>query len=142
MLAEVSSAISRSYVVDWVIECCSSYNGNYFRSDLSFILRPSEMFEFATHYVATFFTLPTGNVGIHVLSLSTGINITPDMQILGQVQIDNISRRFGASFLYRWEYEPGNELFIGFGQSALVPGTTFEPEISHLSVRLGQTFRF
>ena len=75
------------------------------------------------HYVATFIDLPTGYVAIHILSASGGVNFTPDMQILVQAQFDNISRNLGFSARYRWEYEPGNELFVSFGQDALIPGT-------------------
>jgi hypothetical protein len=43
---------------------------------------------------------------------------------------------------YRWEYRPGDELFISIGQAAQIPGTTFHPQISQAVVRLGNTFRF
>jgi hypothetical protein len=64
------------------------------------------------------------------------------MQIVLQAQFDNISRSFSFSGRYRWEYEPGNELFVSIGQNALIPGTTFEPQTSQVSVRLGHTLRF
>jgi hypothetical protein len=64
------------------------------------------------------------------------------MQIIAQAQFDNISRAVGVSLRYRWEYEPGQELFISLGQNALIPGTTFEPQTSQFSIRLGHTFRY
>ena len=64
------------------------------------------------------------------------------MQILLQGQFDNISRSFSFSARYRWEYEPGNEIFVSLGQNALIPGTSFEPQTSLFSIRLGNTFRF
>jgi hypothetical protein len=68
------------------------------------------------------------------------------MQLALQVQYDNISENFGFSARYRWEYEPGNEIFIGVGQSAVIPGLipryTFIPRTTQVSVRLGHTFRF
>jgi hypothetical protein len=76
------------------------------------------------------------------LAASGGVNFTPDTQILAQVQFDNISRRFEFSARYRWEYRPGDEIFVSLGQSALIPGTTFEPQTTQVSVRLGNTFRF
>ena len=54
------------------------------------------------------------------------INFIPDMQLALQAQFDNISRGFGFSARYRWEYEPGNEIFVAIGQGALIPGTTFK----------------
>jgi hypothetical protein len=92
--------------------------------------------------VATFIDLPTGHVAIHIVSASGGVNFTPDMQVLLQAQFDNISRSFSFSARYRWEYEPGNELFVSLGQNAFIPGTRFEPQTSLFSIRLGHTLRF
>ncbi len=64
------------------------------------------------------------------------------MQLALQAQYDNISSRFGLSLRYAWEYEPGNDIFVGFGQSAVIPGTTFKTGVTQLAVRLGHTFRF
>jgi hypothetical protein len=64
------------------------------------------------------------------------------MQVAIQAQFDTISRNFGLSSRFRWEYSPGNELFVGLGQTAIVPGTNFRAQTTQLSVRLGQTFRF
>jgi len=133
---------ARSYAVDWQVECCSFYNGSYLKSDVTLTFRPNQFLEFVPRYTATFIDLPAGYVAIHILSAGGGINFTPDMQILAQVQFDNISRSFGLSARYRWEYEPGNEIFVSFGQSALIPGTAFEPQTSLLSIRLGHTLRY
>ena len=142
ILPQINTTRGRWYSVNWTVECCSFYNGNYFKSDLTFIFRPNEYFEITPHYVATFIDLPTGHVAIHILSASGGVNFTPDMQILLQAQFDNISRSFGFSARYRWEYEPGNEIFVSLGQNALIPGTAFEPQTTLFSVRLGHTLRF
>jgi hypothetical protein len=72
--------------------------------------------------------IPTGYVAIHVIEAITPINFTPDMQLIVQGQFDNISRSFALSARYRSEYEPGNEIFAAIGQSAVIPGTTFEPQ--------------
>lgn len=139
---QINTTRGRWYAVNWQIECCSFYNGNYFKSDLTLTLRPNQFFEIIPHYVANYIDLPTGYVAIQILSVSGGVNFTPDMQILLQAQFDNISRSFAFSARYRWEYQPGNEIFVSFGQDALIPGTTFEPKTAQLSVRLGQTLRF
>jgi hypothetical protein len=34
------------------------------------------------------------------------------MQLALQAQYDNISKNFGLSARYRWEYQPGNEIFV------------------------------
>ena len=138
----IKTTRARFWAVDWQVECCSFYNGHYLKSDFTFTFRPNQYFEFIPRYIATFINLPTGDVAIHILSIGGGINFTPDMQIIAQAQYDNISRGMGVSLRYRWEYEPGQELFISLGQNALIPGTTFEPQTAQFSVRLGHTFRY
>ena len=139
---EVTLTRSRPTALTWRVECCSFYDGRYFKSDLALIFRPSAYLDLSPRYVATFIDLPTGYVDIHILALNGVINFTPDMQLLLQTQYDNISRSFGFSARYRWEYQPGNELFIALGQSGLIPDSRFEPGITQLSVRLSNTFRF
>src|SRR5262249_42133065 len=133
---------ARTVAVDWQVECCRFYNGNYLKSDVTVTFRPNQYFELIPRYIATFIDLPTGYVAIHILSASGGINFTPDMQVLLQAQFDNISHALGLSVRYRWEYKPGDELFVSLGQNALIPGTTFEPQTSLFSIRLGHTFRY
>ena len=142
IVPQINTTRGRWYSLNWTVECCSFYAGNYLKSDFALTLRPDERFEIVPRYVATFIDLPTGYVAIHILSVSGGMNFTPDMQIVLQAQFDNISRSFSFSARYRWEYEPGNELFVSLGQNALIPGTTFEPQTSQISVRLGHTLRF
>ena len=142
IVPQINMTRARWYSLNWIVECCSFYAGNYFKSDFQLTLRPDERFEIVPRYVATFIDLPTGYVAIHILSVSGGINFTPDMQVVLQAQFDNISRSFSVSARYRWEYEPGNELFVSLGQNALIPGTSFEPQTSLFSIRLGHTLRF
>jgi hypothetical protein len=124
------------------VECCSFYDGGYLYVEAGFSYRLGGIFEIAPSYEGTFIDLPTGYVDIHILSLDTIYNFTPDMQLVLQTQFDNISRGFGLSARYRWEYAPGDEFFVAFGQTALIPGTNFRAQTSTLSIRLGQTFRF
>jgi hypothetical protein len=65
------------------------------------------------------------------------------MNLLTQIQYDNVSERFGLAARYRWEYEPGQELFVSFGQTAFItPARGFDAQVSQLSIRFGQTFQF
>jgi len=124
------------------VECCSFYNGRFLDLIFSAAYRLNGTFEISPRYEGTYIDLPTGYVDIHILSLETILNFTPDMQLVTQTQFDNISRAFGFSARYRWEFAPGDELFVAFGQTALVPGTRFLAQTSQLSIRVGQTFRF
>jgi hypothetical protein len=123
-------------------ECCSFYDGSYLRAGIGVSLRLLESIEISPRYNATFIDMPRGDVQIHVPTLDTAINFTPDMQFLMQAQFDNISRQFGFSARYRWEYAPGDEIFASLGQSAAIPGTNFQAKETQLSLRVGQTLRF
>jgi len=138
----IRSFDGRPLRLDWEITCCSFYGGRSVYSKLQIAYRPSAYFEFVPTWEATYISQPGGYVGVHILSLDSVVNFIPDMQLSLQAQFDNISRGVGFSARYGWEYEPGNEIFVAFGQSALIPGTTFKTGTSQLSIRLGHTFRF
>ncbi len=122
--------------------CCRFYNGDALQSDFNLNFRPGRYFAFRAGYEGTFIRLPTGSVDIHVVSVDSEVNFTPDMQLAIEAQFDNISRDFALSARYRWEYQPGNELFVAFGQTAQILDTRFAAQTSLFTVRLGRTFQF
>jgi hypothetical protein len=103
---------------------------------------PSLYFEITTSYEGNYIDLPTGQVDIHLGAVDAVINFTPDMQLALQAQYDNISENFGFSARYRWEYRPGNEIFVGIGQSALIDNRGFVAQTTQGTIRLGHTLRF
>jgi uncharacterized protein DUF5916 len=127
---------------DVEVTCCSFYDGRSVETRVRLTYRPSSFFEVAPEYRGTFIDLPTGHVDIHLLTLDSVLNFTPDMNLALQVQYDNISENLGISLRYRWEYEPGNEIFVGVGQSASIVGTNFFARTTQFSLRVGRTFRF
>ena len=49
----------------------------------------------------------------------------------------------GASARYRWEYEPGAEMFVSLGESGdLIDGEHYRSSTTQVSVRIGQLMRF
>ena len=106
------------------------------------IFRPSIYFEITTSYEANFIELPTGKVDIHLGTADVVVNFAPDMQLALQAQYDNISENFGFSARYRWEYQPGNEIFVGVGQSAVIDNLGFVAQATQATIRVGHTFRF
>ena len=133
---------ARLFSVGVEVTCCSFYNGSAVEASVEIGFRPSEYFEIIPGYEANFIDLPTGQVDIHVAEVTTVINFTPDMQLAAQIQYDNISQDFGFLARYRWEYLPGSELFVAFGQSALIPDSRFVAQRTQASIRLGHTLRF
>jgi Domain of unknown function (DUF5916) len=140
--ARLSTFDGRVLSGDAEIICCSFYDGQSVETRVRLTYRPSSYFEIAPEYRATFIDLPTGHVDIHLITLDSVLNFTPDMNLALQVQYDNISENLGVSLRYRWEYEPGNEIFVGIGQSASIVGTNFFARTTQFSLRVGRTFRF
>ena len=122
--------------------CCSYYNGQQLKATLQLDMRPNATFQFAPKYTYTYLDMPGGLLNIHALSTSFITNFTPDMQVALQAQYDNISKDIGFLARYRWEYQPGSELFAALGQSALVPHGRLLAQSTQFSLRLGHTFRF
>jgi len=136
------SSDARPFVFRADVMCCSFYNGDYLRVETQIDFRPIRFLQLQPRYTYTHVALPTGSVDIHLATAAVIINFTPDMQLFNEVQYDNISQNFALAMRYRWEYRPGDELFVSFGQAALIPESRFQPLISQAIIRLGNTFRF
>jgi hypothetical protein len=132
----------RLFTLNGSVTCCSFYDGSSVAVRAELIFRPSLYFEITTSYEPNFIELPTGKVDIHLATADAVVNFTPDMQLALQAQYDNISENFGFSARYRWEYRPGNEIFVGIGQSAIIDSRGFIAQVSQGTIRLGHTFRF
>ena len=70
------------------------YDGERTLFDFTGEYRPSRHLNFKAGYRQNDISLPGGDVAIKVLSVDANINITPDMQILNQLQYDNISKDY------------------------------------------------
>ena len=124
------------------VTCCRFYDGSAVLTKATLIFRPSIYFEITATHEANAIDLPTGSVDIHLTTADAAINFTPDMQLALQAQYDNISENFGFSARYRWEYRPGDEIFVGLGQSAQISNHGFVAQTTQATIRVGQTFRF
>ena len=140
--ADVRSLYGRLLTLQADVTCCRFYDGSAVVTKATLIVRPSTYFEITATHETNVIDLPTGNVDIHLDTADAAINFTPDMQLALQAQYDNISENFGFSARYRWEYRPGNEIFIGLGQSAQISNLGFVAQTTQATIRVGQTFRF
>ncbi|MSP94664.1 MAG: hypothetical protein EXR00_05290 [Alphaproteobacteria bacterium] len=139
---QFESSDARPLAIEAEISCCSFYNGQAVEAAVSVSYRPNAFFEFVPGWEGSFIDLPQGSVDIHVVTVDSVVNFTPEMQLAVQAQFDNISRDLGFLARYRWEYQPGSELFVALGQSAVLPRSRFVVQTTQFSVRLGHTFRF
>ena len=138
----LQSSNARPYTARLDITCCSFYDGNYVRVDVRTDIRLGALFQLVPRYTFTYINLPAGQLNIHAITTDFIVSITPDMQLVNQVQFDNVSDRLTLSMRYRWEYQPGQELFVSVGQAASIPGEDFVAHSTQAIVRLGHTFRF
>jgi hypothetical protein len=117
------------------------YGGKLLQTDTTLNIHPDETFTIGLRHIMQQISMPAGNVAIHVESLDTSVNFTPDMELRGQMQYDNISKNMDLSFRYRWEFEPGSELLVVLGDDATLSGPYYQSHVSNFSIRLGKTFR-
>jgi len=138
---ELETSAARILALELGFECCSFFDGDGIEVSAEVPFRPNQYFELIPGYEGTFLDVPAGKVDIHLFSLESVINITPDMQFAMQAQYDNISEGFGFLGRYRWEFMPGSEMFVAIGQSAVVPERRIVLQTTQFSVRVGHTFR-
>jgi hypothetical protein len=118
------------------------YGGDYYRAGLGLGVRPSPYLTFDLDHNFQEFILPGGSLRIHISSIAANINFTPDMTLTLQSEYDNISSDVALSARFRWEYEPGHELFASVGHAANWEGRDFRSQTTTAGIRLGSTFRF
>ncbi len=117
------------------------FGGTLLQTDVTLNLNPNETISTGLRHVMQQMKMPGGNVTIHIGSIDTSLNFTPDMYVRAQLQYDNISKNFELSFRYRWEFQPGSELLVVLGDDATLSSFYYQSHTSQFSVRLGKTFR-
>lgn len=135
------SAPSRLLSTNLDIQYGKYFGGTLLQTDVTMNVNPNETLSVGARHVMQQIHLPAGNVSIHIESLDTSVNLTPDMYVRAQAQYDNISKAFALSVRYRWEYQPGAEILLVAGDDATLSGHYYQSHVSQLSLRLGRTFR-
>ena len=142
----LNSSNSRKLIADVEVTCCRIYDGDYLGLNTILEFRLSKYFRLTAKHNMEKFEMPSGKLTVHIGSLDSSINFTPDMQIDTQMQYDNISERFSFSARYRWFPRPETEVFIAVGQTADMKSNNFpghfDADQTQVTVRLGHTFRF
>jgi hypothetical protein len=142
----IQTSLGRPLQLEADIYCCDFYDGHIFNSFVQLNWRPNGTFEIIPRYTVALIDLPSGSVDIHVFQLTANVNFTPDMQLSAQAQYDNQSQNFGLAIRYRWEFEPGNQIFIALGESSIINGPFWSPhytsQVSAAAIRLGYDLRY
>ncbi len=122
--------------------CCNFYDGRRRFLNLGLGYRPSGTFGMEISHLRDAIDLPTGEVTVHVHSLSMDYNWSPDLQLDMEVQYDNISESLGILARLFWEIRPETELFAAISLGATTDFNDFRTNQSGASFRIGNTFRF
>ncbi len=123
----------------------SIYGGDTYEIDGSISIKPNRHLRFAAEYSYTDFSLPAGNIGIHIGVIQSVIAFSPTLSLKTDVQYDNISENFAYFSRLNWEPRPEQEVFVSFGHSAVIERDdflrSFHSRASSFAVRLGHTLR-
>jgi hypothetical protein len=87
--------------------------------------------------------LPTGSITSRLAGSRVTYTVTPLMFVSALVQYNSSNRRVSSNFRFRWEYQPGSELFVVYNDERGSPARSF-PDLQNraLIVKLNRLFRF
>lgn len=88
-----------------------------------------------------YFKTPWGDGDSHIISSRFTYTLTPRMFVSALVQYQSAADSISTNARFRWEYQPGSELFVVYsdGRSTLGPGTNLENR--SFVVKLTKLFR-
>ena len=139
----IETSAARSFSANLEVICCSFYGGDSLQTSIGANWRPNSTLDFGVQHRFQNITLPTGDLEVQIYAVNFAINFTPDMQLRTQVQYDNISESLGLSSRYRWEFEPGSEIFVSLGESGeLLNGNHYRSDTTQAAIRIGHLERF
>jgi hypothetical protein len=87
--------------------------------------------------------VPEGRFVATLISGRATYNMTPRMFVAALVQYNSAASSFGTNVRFRWEYEPGSDLFVVFGEGRDTASPAF-PQLQNRSfvVKYTRLFRF
>jgi hypothetical protein len=143
---QVQSSNARNWRVGGGVTCCEVFDGDFLGLEAFVEIRPIKYLSATFEYEREHFDLPTGELTVHVASLESSVNFSPDMVIDTQIQYDNISVTLSYFSRFRWFPRPETEIFAGIGHTAIIESDDFPGRFisqgTSFVVRFGHTFRF
>ncbi len=141
--AELSAA--RPFSIGVEFEWGEIYDGDTYEAVTSLSLKPNRHLRLVGEYSYTDFSLPGGDIGIHIATLASTVAFTPRMTLKTDIQYDNISENFTFFSRFSWEPRPEQEVFLSFGHSSVIERDdfprSFRSQASSVALRLGHTLR-
>jgi hypothetical protein len=108
----------------------------------SLILNLSSRFYTELEYEENHIDLAEGDFIVRILRTRVNLTFSPDLSWNTSVQYDNQSEKTGVQSRIRWEFDPGQELFIVYSDTLNTDDGTFTSIQRELNIKLGMTFRF
>lgn len=122
------------------------FGGDRLKANVTLLARPSPFLDLRSSYSQEKISVPGGDVTIHIGSVDTVFNLSPDLSISTQSQYDNISKSFSFFGRLRWEMRPVTEVFVSVGHGAIIDSAEFSRNVQPIQsqgvLRIGNTFRF
>lgn len=120
----------------------SFYSGTLFQGIVALELRPSRYFFASAEYEQDEGRLPQGDFTKRLARLRVNLALNPRISWSNTLQYERSRRLMELSSIFRWEIEPGRNLYLVVTQQWLEGGGTFRPFSASQVGKLVYTFRF
>ncbi|MBZ0172019.1 MAG: DUF5916 domain-containing protein, partial [Phycisphaerales bacterium] len=104
--------------------------------------RPGPFFSASANYAINDIDLPEGSFIVRLFSMRASVQFSPDLSWDNTVQWDNQSDEVGLNSRVRWEFRPGQELFMVYNEGFSVDEESFTSQRQALTIKLGLAFQF
>ncbi len=140
--AELETSPSRRVALEAGYESGGFYDGT--RDDLfvGAVLRPAAWFALAAEYEMNDIDLESGDFIVRTARTRATLQFSPDLTWDTTVQWDNQSDQAGLNGRVRYEFSPGQELYVVYNEGFSVEDDEFESLSQEVIVKVGLTFRF
>lgn len=104
--------------------------------------RPGAMFALAGEYFLNDIELESGDFTVRTARAKATVQLSPELSWDTTIQWDNQSDQAGLNSRVRYEFRPGQEVFVVYNEGFDVEGSELRSFSQELTLKLGLTFRF
>jgi len=121
--------------------------GEFFSGDLLQVnaileLRPSRHLFLSLEYEHNDGDLDEGDFIQRLARVRATLAFTPEISFANVLQYDNGTGRMGLNSIFRWEVEPGNDVYLVFNYDWDEVGDDLVPTYTEAAIKIAWTFRF
>lgn len=118
------------------------YDGTRNDTFVNATFRPSAALALSGEYFLNQINLGTGDFTVRTARTRATLQFSPELSWDTTLQWDNQSDQAGLNSRVRYEFRPGQEVFVVYNEGFDVEESRFESTSRGLAVKLGLTFRF